>query len=104
MSAEDKSLINNVLIDDEIPRFVEKNFYNYNSLQLATRKKAIRDAEKDYPHLSPKYIEWMYDIVENKPKEEVEDIINNKLWEGKAKERMNGGTINCMEILDNIEK
>ena len=57
---EDKSLINNVLIDDVIPRFVEK----------------------------------------------VEDIINNKLWETKAKPRMHGGIINdSMEIItdDNIE-
>tara|TARA_R110000823_G_scaffold42486_1_gene111296 strand:- start:901 stop:1233 length:333 start_codon:yes stop_codon:yes gene_type:complete len=103
---EDKSLINNVLIDDVIPRFVEKNFYNYSSLQLATRKKAIRDAEKDYPSVSPKFIEWMYDVIENKPKDEVEDIINNKLWETKAKPRMHGGIINdSMEIItdDNIE-
>ena len=98
--SDDKTLINTAQIDDEIPRYVDKNFYNYSALQLATRKKALRDIEKDYPLVPPKFAEWLYDVVENKPKEEVEKIINERLWEGKAKERMMGGIIDSVEILD----
>ena len=76
-----------------IPRYQEPNPYNFTPLQLAARTKALRDAAKDYPNVPTKWVEWLYDMVETKPKEEIENIINNKLWEGKPKERGAGGTI-----------
>jgi NADH:ubiquinone oxidoreductase subunit len=83
---------------DDIPRHEQKNPFNYTSLELAERKKAIRDATKDYPNVPEGWIEWMYDLIKNIPEEEIKDIINNKKWEDKPKERDAAGTIVCGTI------
>jgi NADH:ubiquinone oxidoreductase subunit len=86
---------------DDIPRHKEENPFGYSAMQLAKRNKAIRDAIKDYPHLPEMWIAWMYDLIENKPEEEVEKIINERLWETEPKERQDGGVLKCCEIIEN---
>lgn len=66
---------------DQIPRHVPENPYNYTNLQLAERKKALRDLERDYPNLPFGWLEMVYDFEKNTPKEQVEKIINEGLWE-----------------------
>ena len=103
MSAEDKVSVN---IDDEFERYKEKNHYNYTDYELSIKKKAIRDAIRDYPHVPEMWINWAYDVVEKgHSTEEIQDIIKNKKWEGKPKERALGGQIvGSVEVLDNEEK
>ena len=86
---------------EEFDRYVEKNHFNYTEMELAKRSKAIKDMEKDYPSIPGLWIEWLYDIIENKPKEEVEKIINDKLWVPVVnKDRMVGGDLKCGEIVN----
>jgi len=89
----------------EFPRYEEPNHFNYTNLELAKRKKAINDALKDYPNLPAKWIEWVYDLIENKPADEVKKIINEGLWEKKLQERDLGGLIKgSVEIIENENK
>lgn len=83
---------------DDIPRHEPQNHFNYTPLELAERKKAIRDAVKDYPNVPEGWIEWMYDLIKNTPEEEIKDIINNKKWETEPKKRDKPGTIVCGTI------
>ena len=86
---------------EEFERYKAKNPYNYSEMDLAKRSKALKDLEKDYPTVPSLWLEWLYDVIENKPKEEVEDMINNKLWLPIInKDRMNGGTLKSYEIVD----
>lgn len=103
MSAEDKV---SFTVDDEFERYKDKNHYNYTDYELTIKKKAIRDAIRDYPHVPEVWIDWLYDVVEKgHTTEEIEDIIKNKKWEGKSKERVMGGQIvGSVEVLDNEEK
>lgn len=64
-----------------IPRYEEPNPFGYTEVQKAKRTKAIRDAMKDYSHLPRMWVEWMYDVIENKPVEEVTRIMNNNEWD-----------------------
>jgi hypothetical protein len=58
------------MIEEEIaPRAVRRNPHNYSNLELARRDKEVSEAMKAFPNLPPKWIEWMWDTVENKPKE-----------------------------------
>jgi len=66
---------------EEIPRHVPENHYNYTNVELAERKKALRDMERDYPHLPFGWLELVYDFEKNTPKEEVEKIINEGTFE-----------------------
>ena len=70
---------------NEIPRHEPENPYNYTKVQLAERKKALRDLERDYPNLPFGWLEAMFDWEKNTPPEEVEKIINEGLWEGKGR-------------------
>ena len=81
------------ILEQEFPRYEEVNHFDYTNLELAKRKKAINDALKDYPNLPGKWIEWIYDLIEEKPADEVKQIINEGLWEKKLKERDLGGLI-----------
>lgn len=92
-------------LEKEIPRYEEPNPLNYTNLELAKRKKSINDALKDYPNLPAKWIEWVYDLIENKPPDEVKQIINEGLWEKKLQERDLGGIIKGgVEIIENENK
>ena len=92
-----------MIAPEEIPRATRPNPWNYTNLQQATKDKAVKDAVRDYPNLPPKWIEWMYDIVENKPKTEIEKIINEGLWEKPIKERDTGGVLKTMEVTPGYE-
>ena len=72
-------------LSSEIPRHVPENPYNYTKCQLAERKKALRDLERDYPNLPFGWLEMMYDFEKNTSKEEVKKIIDEGLWEGKGR-------------------
>ncbi len=71
--------------NDEIPRHVPENPYNYTKVQLAERKKALRDLARDYPNLPFGWLSMVYDWEKNTPPEEVEKIINEGLWESPGK-------------------
>lgn len=91
-------------IDDEIPRHEPKNPFNYSKVQLAKRKKEISDAEKDYPNVPGLWVEWMYDLLQQKSSEEIEKIIESGEWEKHTNtERQFGGTIQSCEVLDDKE-
>jgi hypothetical protein len=84
-----------------VPRYQKPNPYNYTKVQLAERTSAIRAMIKDYPTVPPMWVEWIYDVITNKPKEEVEKIINEGLWEGPGKfATAPGGVLNTVEVLN----
>ena len=84
---------------ENIPRHKAENPFNYTDLELAKRKKGIIDAIKDYPHISPAWIEMAYDIVENNDFDE----LKKKIDESKPKERENGGILNNVTIENKSE-
>jgi len=68
-----------------VPRHQPENPYNYTNLELAERKKALKDLERDYPHLPYAWLEMVYDFHKNTPEEEVTEIINSGKWEEPGK-------------------
>ena len=85
-----------------LPRHQPTNIYNYSKTELAKRKKALIDIERDFPKVPKLWAEWLYDVMEHMPPEEIERIINNGEWEkpsekyGEAK----GGLLKTAEVLD----
>ena len=65
----------------EIPRHEPENPYGYTPLELAERKKAIRDMERDYPSLPFGWLEMVYDWHAHQKPETVKKIINEKQFE-----------------------
>ena len=85
--------------DIEIPRHVEANPFNYTEKQKAVRRKAIKDMGRDYPNLPHLWIEWLYDVIQNKPVSEVEEIIEKNLWDVPPETSHDtGGAIKAMTI------
>jgi NADH:ubiquinone oxidoreductase subunit len=83
----------------EIPRYKPNNPFNYSEFDKSKRAKAIRDAEKDYPTVPPMWIEWLYDVIENKDPEEVKRIIENNEWDKEPEQKHTlGGTLKSMVI------
>ena len=42
----------------------------------------LKDIQKDYPTVNAAWIQWLYDVIESMPEEEVKQIMNkNLLWE-----------------------
>ena len=70
---------------NRIPRHVPSNPYNYSGAQLAERKKTLKDLAEVYPHLPFAWLEMVYDFEKNTSREEIQKIINNKLWEKPGK-------------------
>ena len=104
-SSEETTLIENIdtgkSMEVEFERYKEPNPFNYTELELAKRKKALIDAEKDFPNVPPKWIEWMYDVLEQKGEEEVKKIIENKEWEPVInKDRQLSGVLKTVEVVD----
>jgi len=89
-------------METDLPKYVAPNPYNYTELQLAKRKRDIKQLIRDYPSVSPMWCEWFYDIVENTPKEEIDDIVNNKRWETPSKmfSKAQGGVLNSVEVFN----
>ena len=85
--------------DIEIPRHVESNPFNYTEKQKAVRRKAIKDMGRDYPNLPHLWIEWLYDVIQNKPVSEVEEIMEKNLWDKPPEKSYDiGGAIKAMTI------
>ena len=81
----DETQCENECENEVIPRHIPDNPYNYTSLQLAERKRALKDLVRDYPDLSLGWLEMAYDFHANTPQEEIKRIIGEKLWEGPGK-------------------
>lgn len=76
-----------------IPLTERKNPRGYTTLQWAIRDKKVNDLIKDFPNVCPLWLEWLVDVIDNKPKEEVEKIILEGLWEKKLKSRQEARVI-----------
>jgi len=88
-----------------IPRAERKNPRGYNALQWAIRDKKVNDLIKDYPNVCPLWMEWIVDVIDNKPKEEIEKIILEGLWEKKLKSRQDARVIKgAMQIFANQQE
>jgi len=86
---------------DGIPRHKQENPYKYTEVQLAKRKGDIRAMIKDYPTVPPMWVEWIYDVITNKPQEEVEKIMNEGLWANPGKfAKAPGGLLHTVELLN----
>ena len=68
-----------------IPRHVPSNPYNYTPVQLAERKKTLKDLAEVYPSLPFAWLEMAYDFEKNTSREEIQRIIHEKLWEKPGK-------------------
>ena len=68
-----------------IPRHTPSNPYNYTNVQLAERKKALKELAEIYPSLPFAWIEMAYDFEKNTPYEDIQSIINEKKWETPGK-------------------
>ena len=75
-----------------IPRHVPSNPYNYTNVQLAERKKTLKDLAEVYPSLPFAWLEMAYDFEKNTSREEIQRIIHEKMWEkpGKFTPGING--------------
>ena len=87
--------------DIGIPRHVPENPFNYTKVQLAEKKKALMDLQRDYPNLPFAWLEMAYDFEKNTPKEEVEKIINEGLWEVPGRFSSNSSNSSNPELNDN---
>jgi hypothetical protein len=76
-----------VNVDEVVPRYVDPNHWNYTEDQKATRTKAIKAMQLDYPNTPALWIENIYDLIMNKTDEEVEEIKKSKSWEQPPKKR-----------------
>ena len=88
MASEDTTLneCDNTLNDNVIiPRHEPSNPYNYSGAQLAERKKTLKDLEEIYPHLPFAWLEMAYDFEKNTPRDEIQKIITDKLFEKPGK-------------------
>jgi hypothetical protein len=73
----DPPVIENPTSIDDIPRYEEPNPFNYTPLQKSIRNNEIDKFVEKYPHLPTRWIEWCFDIVNNRPIEETRKIIES---------------------------
>ena len=85
---------------DEFPRHKAANPYNYDALTLAKRQLEINAAARDYPHIPKHTIEMAWDPTHNLGEAKMNEIIENKEWEGAPKKRPKPGVYNTMTIED----
>ena len=79
----------------------ETNVYNYTKVELAKKEKAVKDMMKDYPQVPKKWCDWLYDVIEHMPPDEVEEIINKGLWEKEGKfSKAEGGILKSGIVLN----
>ena len=83
---------------DEFPRHKAANPYNYDALTLAKRQLEINAATKDFPHIPKHTIEIAWDTTHNIGTDKMNEIIKNKEWETKPKDRPKAGVYNTMTI------
>jgi NADH:ubiquinone oxidoreductase subunit len=84
---------------NEFPRRERPNPHNFTEEQIARRDLEVRACCEKHPTVPEKWIEWMWDICEKTPEEELKNIVNNKLWEKPVKERITEGVIQSLEVL-----
>ena len=88
-------------METDLPRYTPPNPYNYTKVQIAKRRRDMKAIIRDFPTVSPMWCEWIYDIIENTPPEEVEKIINEGLWEVPSKfAKAQGGVLNTVECFN----
>ena len=83
-----------------IPRKERPNPYNYTNLEIAERDATLENMAKQHPTIPFTWLEYVYDLVKNKPEEEIKKIINNGEWEKPVKERLNQGIYKNVEIIN----
>jgi len=88
-------------METNLPKYQTPNPYNYTKVQLSKRKRDLKAIIADFPGVPPMWAEWIYDVIENMPQEEVEKIINEGLWEKEGKfAKAPGGLINSVEVFN----
>ena len=88
-------------LDDEFDRTRKyTNACGFDDATLRRRDFEMRELIKAYPNMPESWLELAWNFTEFTPKEEQDNIIKNKLWEGKpTNRRMTGGVIkNAMSI------
>tara|TARA_Y100000310_G_scaffold293254_1_gene322710 strand:- start:1016 stop:1369 length:354 start_codon:yes stop_codon:yes gene_type:complete len=93
-------------LDDEFDR--KKRYTNtcgFDDATLRRRELEMRELIKAYPNMPESWLELCWNYTEFTPKEEQDNIIKNKLWEGKpTNRRSTGGVIkNAMSIMTRDE-
>jgi len=84
---------------DSIPRHQAENPFNYTRVQLAEKKKVLKDIQRDFPHVPIAWAEMCYDFCENTPTDEIEKIIEQGLWDAPSKHaNPPGGVLKSIEI------
>ena len=80
-------------LDDEFDRKKRyTNACNFDEATLIRRDIEMRELIKAYPTMPESWLELAWNYTEFTPKEEQDNIIKNKLWEGKpTNKRMIGG-------------
>lgn len=80
-----------------IPRHKPSNPYNYDDLTLATKRKEVTAASKDYPNVPCSMIEMAWDLVKNTAN--IDEIIKNGEWSNaEPKARPEGGVYQNITI------
>lgn len=88
-------------METDLPKYIAPNPYNYTNLQIAKRKRDIKAMIRDFPTVSPMWCEWLYDVIENMPKDEVDKIVNEGQWEVPSKfSKAQGGLIHTVECFN----
>ena len=83
-----------------VPRHQMENPFHFTPLQLAKRTQDLKAMKRDFPTIDPIWASWMWDFVERTPKDEVERIVNEKLWEKPSKYKATGGILKTALTLD----
>lgn len=86
------------------PRHIPENPFKYTRLQLAEREQAIKAMKRDYPTVPEMWLEHLWDFEFRTPKEEIDKIINEGLWEkpGKFTQKLNVNTDEKSYINKNV--
>mgnify|MGYP003627820517 CR=1 FL=1 len=74
---------NDVELNDVLPKYKEPNPRNYTEMQLARKRLETRQMVKQYPEVSPQWIGWCWDFIENTSKERIAEIIETKEFENR---------------------
>jgi len=75
----------------DIPRYQPDNPFKFTPLELAKRKKALMEMERDYPHLPWQWLEMTYDYCATTPPNELDQIIEERRFETPGRFTNNGG-------------
>jgi len=93
-------------LDDEFDR--KKRYINscgFDDATLRRRDLEMKELIKAYPNMPEAWLELAWNYTEFTPKEEQDNIIKNKLWEGKpSTRRQTGGIIKDAMSVMTIEE